>query len=84
MEVAGWQKATVPGCSNKHEGWANSCIGKFWVEAHDEVAGIAAGVHEIHGVPSGLTKYEEDAIKAAIPELKSSIDKGIDFARQNS
>jgi malate dehydrogenase len=42
------------------------------------------GVQEIHGIPSGLTKYEEDAIKAAIPDLKASIDKGIEFARQSS
>jgi len=41
-------------------------------------------VQEIHGIPSGLTKYEEDAIKAAIPDLKASIDKGIEFARQSS
>jgi hypothetical protein len=41
-------------------------------------------VAEVHGIPSGLTKYEQDAIDAAIPDLKASIDKGIEFAHQSS
>lgn len=42
------------------------------------------GVEEIHKIPTGLSKYEEDAIKAAIPELDASIKKGIEFVQQSS
>lgn len=43
-----------------------------------------AGVQEIHKVPTGLTQYEEDAVKAALPELDASIKKGIEFVQQAS
>lgn len=44
----------------------------------------SAGVEEIHKIPTGLSKYEEDAIKAAIPELGESIKKGVEFVQQSS
>ena len=42
-----------------------------------------AGIEQIHELPTGLTKYEEDAIKAAMPELDASIKKGVEFAQQS-
>lgn len=42
-----------------------------------------AGIQEIYGIPDGLSDYEKKAIEAAIPELKASIQKGIDFVAQN-
>lgn len=42
------------------------------------------GIEEIHKIPTGLTKYEEEAIKAALPELDASIKKGVEFVQQSS
>lgn len=41
----------------------------------------AAGVEKVHNLPSGLSAYEQDALKKCMPELSSSIQKGIDFAK---
>lgn len=41
----------------------------------------AAGVEKVHSLPSGLSSYEQDALKQCMPELASSIQKGIDFAK---
>lgn len=38
------------------------------------------GIEKVHGLPSGLSAYEQDALKKCMPELSSSIQKGIDFA----
>lgn len=40
------------------------------------------GIQEIYDVPDGLTDYEKKAIEAALPELKASIQKGLDFVSQ--
>ena len=40
------------------------------------------GVEKVHALPSGLSLYEQDALKALMPELSSSIQKGIDFAHK--
>lgn len=41
---------------------------------------LAAGIEKVHSLPSGLSAYEQDALKKCMPELSSSIQKGIDFA----
>ena len=46
----------------------------------NQASGIA-GIEKIHSLPSGLSSYEQDALKKLIPELSSSIQKGIDFAK---
>lgn len=40
------------------------------------------GMEKNLGLPSGITKYEEDLINAAVPELQGSIKKGIEFANK--
>lgn len=40
------------------------------------------GVEKVHPLPSGLSSYEQDALKDLMPELSSSIQKGIDFAHK--
>ena len=40
-----------------------------------------AGIEEIYGLGK-LSSYEEEAVQAAMPELRSSIQKGIDFVHQ--
>ncbi|KAL2944520.1 Malate dehydrogenase mitochondrial [Bienertia sinuspersici] len=40
------------------------------------------GVEEIHGLGS-MSDYEKEGLAKLIPELKSSIQKGIDFAHKN-
>ena len=45
------------------------------------LAHAPAGVEKIHNLPSGLSAYEQDALKKLMPELSSSIQKGIDFAK---
>ena len=45
------------------------------------IAKPAAGVEKVHSLPSGLSSYEQDALKQCMPELASSIQKGIDFAK---
>lgn len=42
---------------------------------------LAAGVEKVHSLPGGLSSYEQDALKKCMPELASSIQKGIDFAK---
>lgn len=44
---------------------------------------LAAGIEKVHSLPSGLSAYEQDALKKCMPELSSSIQKGIDFAKAN-
>ena len=41
-----------------------------------------AGVETIHQIGS-LSAYEQEALNAMKPELMSSIQKGIDFAKNN-
>merc|ERR1712226_1551170 len=38
------------------------------------------GMEKNLGLPSGITRFEEDLIAAAVPELQGSIKKGEDFA----
>jgi malate dehydrogenase len=40
------------------------------------------GVEEVYGLGE-LNDYEKAGLKAMMPELKSSIEKGIEFARNN-
>ena len=40
------------------------------------------GMEKNLGMPSGLTAFEEDLVKAAVPELQGSIKKGIEFANK--
>lgn len=40
------------------------------------------GIEKVHSLPTGLSAYEQDALKALMPELSSSIQKGIDFANK--
>jgi len=40
------------------------------------------GMEKNLGLPSGITKFEEDLIAAAVPELQGSIKKGEDFANK--
>lgn len=47
-------------------------------------AALNAGIEDVQKIPTGLTQYEEEAIKAAMPELRESIQKGVDFVNQNS
>ena len=42
---------------------------------------FAAGIEKVHSLPSGLSSYEQDALKKCMPELADSIQKGIDFAK---
>ena len=49
----------------------------------DCFADITAGIEKVHSLPSGLSSYEQDALKKCMPELSSSIQKGIDFAKSN-
>jgi malate dehydrogenase len=42
-----------------------------------------SGAEKVFPLPDGLTPYEQAGVKAMIPELKSSIDKGIDFVKNN-
>ncbi len=42
-----------------------------------------AGIEKVHSLPSGLSSYEQDALKKCMPELSDSIQKGIDFAKSN-
>ena len=48
-----------------------------------DVGDLTAGIEKVHGLPSGLSAYEQDALKKCMPELSSSIQKGIDFAKSN-
>jgi malate dehydrogenase len=41
-----------------------------------------SGAEEIYGLGE-LNQYEQDGLKKLIPELKSSIDKGVEFANQS-
>ena len=43
-----------------------------------------AGIANINEIPGGLTPYEQEAIDASIPELRESIQKGVEFVTQNS
>lgn len=38
------------------------------------------GVRTVYGLPK-MNNYEEELLRAAIPELKKNVDKGIDFVR---
>ena len=49
-----------------------SCLTNLW----------STGIEKVHSLPSGLSSYEQDALKALMPELSSSIQKGIDFANK--
>merc|ERR1711941_119765 len=40
------------------------------------------GMEKNLGLPSGITKFEEHLIAAAVPELQGSIKKGEDFANK--
>ena len=40
------------------------------------------GMEKNLGMPKGLTKFEEDLINAALPELQASIKKGVEFANK--
>lgn len=40
------------------------------------------GVQKNLGLPSGLSSYEKDLLKSAIPELKKNIQKGVDFVHK--
>ncbi len=42
-----------------------------------------SGAEKVHPLPEGLTPYEQEAVKAMIPELQASIQKGVDFAKNN-
>lgn len=40
------------------------------------------GIQKNLGLPSGLSSYEQDLLKSAIPELKKNIQKGVDFVHK--
>ena len=40
------------------------------------------GMEKNLGLPSGITKFEEELIAAAVPELQASIKKGEEFAHK--
>eukprot|EP00891_Asterochloris_glomerata_P000816 jgi/Astpho2/816/Aster-00670 len=42
------------------------------------------GVKEIHPLPKDLNEYEQEGIAKALPELASSIHKGIKFAKEGT
>jgi malate dehydrogenase len=42
-----------------------------------------SGAEKIFPLPEGLTPYEQEGVKAMIGELKSSIDKGVDYVKNN-
>ena len=42
---------------------------------------LAAGIEKVHSLPSGLSSYEQDALKKCMPELATSIQKGVDFVK---
>ena len=42
-----------------------------------------SGVSKIHPIPA-LSAHEEKLLAAAIPELKASIQKGVDFVNKQS
>ena len=43
---------------------------------------MPTGVKEIHPLPKDLNEYEKEGIAKALPELASSIHKGIKFAKE--
>ena len=43
-----------------------------------------AGVSKIHGLPDNLSDYEKEGVQKAIPELRSSIEKGIKFVKEGT
>ena len=45
---------------------------------------VPTGVKEIHPLPKDLNEYEKEGIAKALPELASSIHKGIKFAKEVS
>ena len=45
---------------------------------------MPTGVKEIHPLPKDLNEYEKEGIAKALPELASSIHKGIKFAKEVS
>lgn len=45
---------------------------------------VLTGVKEIHPLPKDLNEYEQEGIAKALPELASSIHKGIKFAKEVS
>ena len=63
---------------------SNSCIHLFHPQQSVPIGAHAfyAGIQQIYDIPSDLTDYEKEALAGAIPELKGSIQKGIDFAHQ--
>lgn len=54
---------------------------KHEVQGHLMLAHAPVGIEKVHNIPSGLSAYEQDALKKLMPELSSSIQKGIDFAK---
>lgn len=42
------------------------------------------GVSKIHGLPDNLSDYEKEGVQKAIPELRSSIEKGIKFVKEGT
>ena len=45
---------------------------------------MPTGVKEIHPLPKDLNEYVKEGIAKALPELASSIHKGIKFAKEVS
>ena len=42
-----------------------------------------SGAEKVLPLPEGLTPYEQAGVKAMLPELASSIEKGVDFVKNN-
>ncbi len=42
-----------------------------------------AGVEKIHPIPA-LSEFEQKLLAAAVPELKTSIQKGVEFANKTT
>ena len=55
----------------------NSIVNKYLLAVQVRIG--KSGVEEVYDLGS-LSAYEKKALDAMIPELKSSIQKGVDFA----
>lgn len=55
------------------------CIPNACVKHKKQVA----GVEKIHPIPA-LSEFEQKLLAAAVPELKTSIQKGVEFANKTT